>query len=337
MNQYFKLLRFLLADNEGFRRMAFLSRMYIFGEKGGICCPANVGNPGLSCPCALSTTFPIRQITTPSHEIGHWMLAHVFPAMVKTGYLKLPEFDTSNNPQYIYTKPYGICDNQIAEQLSRKAGDLYDFVWNSIKEGTNKQYQCTWHHYFMHWMHKDFLSLESGGQPKEKARKEGRKQRPNMFNIFKRLWPCNNSYLSVCEDAAYGFTKGMAQRFIIGKSDPDDRSKMICRNDIDKTEIEKVEELSPVPSEDDSFARLSWEGIFKDEGFSSKYPSGQDKCYKTIQKGGSMGYGWVKDGIRLSGIKKGKFYPEVIRNSLKDSNEFAWWLRKCCASTAKLN
>ena len=94
-------------------------------------------------------------------------------------------------------------------------------------------------------MHKDFLSLESGGQPKEKAREEGRKQRPNMFNIFERLWPCNNSYLSVCEDAAYGFTKGMAQRFIIGKSDPDDRSKMICRNDVDKTEIEKVEELSP--------------------------------------------------------------------------------------------
>jgi len=321
------LVRFLLADNEGYRRMAYLSRMYIFGQKGGKCCPANMGNSALSCACALTTTFPIKQITTPSHEIGHWMLSHVFPAMVKTGYLKIPEFNATNNPEYKYTKPNGVCDDVVAEHLSKKVGDLYDFVWNSMEQSNGGQ--CAWQHYFMSLMHGDFLNLQSGGKPKEYNRKQGREQRPNTFKIFEQLWPCNNNYLSVCEDAAYGFTKGMAQRFVIGKSDPNDRSKTICRDDIDKPDIEEdqIQKLSPVPSEDESFARLDWEGIYKEDGF-TRYQSGQDKCFKTIQKGGNMGYGWVKTNTKLGGIEKGNFYPEAIKDSLKDSNEFAWWHRE---------
>ena len=55
-------------------------------------------------------------------------------------------------------------------------------------------------------------------------------------------------------------TKGMAQRFVMGKTDPNDRSKTICRDDIDKPDIQEdqIQELSPVPSEDET--RLDWEG-----------------------------------------------------------------------------
>ena len=121
-----------MADNEGYRRMAYLSRMYIFGQKGGKCCPANMGNSALSCTCVLSTTFPIKQITTPSHEIGHWMLSHVFPAMVKTGYLKLPEFNTTNNPEYKYTKPNGVCSSLCANWAAGAVDPYFFSLFTSM-------------------------------------------------------------------------------------------------------------------------------------------------------------------------------------------------------------
>ena len=45
-----------------------------------------------------------------------------------------------------------------------------------------------------------------------------------------KIWPCSNTYVPVCKDAAKQFKLGAAQRFKIGKVDPNDPdiSKMVC-------------------------------------------------------------------------------------------------------------
>ena len=43
---------------------------------------------------------------------------------------------------------------------------------------------------------------------KEEKRAAFRKKNENLANLVAEIWPCNNYYISVCEDAAHGFTKG---------------------------------------------------------------------------------------------------------------------------------
>ena len=54
---------------------------------------------------------------------------------------------------------------------------------------------------------------------------------------MKKIWPCDNYYIPVCKDAAYGFLLGAAQTFTIGKADPKDPANMICKKDLDKPQV----------------------------------------------------------------------------------------------------
>merc|ERR1719186_2230721 len=323
------LVRFLFADNEQFRRYAYKSKMYIMGEKGGICCPANVGNSGLSCPCEKypnpnnpekTNQFPIKQIKTSAHEMAHWYIKRVLPLMQKAGKLKLPEF--INSPEWSWTTPYdGPYEDDTTckgvEKISKKEGPLHDYIWNSLQQDTLKETtkidRCNNHHYFIYTGQDKFLGLASGGEPKEDERKNGRENNANVHNLLEIIWPCNNKYISVCEDSAYGMTKGLTQKFLIGKSDPanPDPNHMICE-DIDTSEIEEEEmnELSPLPTNDVYDVDKAWS---------------LDKCLKVTKEGG-----FLTKKETFSDLISG-----VVATSLVDSNEYGWWLRKCCAKSAK--
>ena len=148
---------------------------------------------------------------------------------------------------------------------------------------------------------------------------------------MKQIWPCNNTYLSVCEDFAYGFTKGLNQKLIIGKSDPKDRSQMICHNDLDVSEIDEVQALSPVPEKDAEFKKKTKNG---NETIIS-WVDGQSKCKRVLKLGTELGDPWVE--TTPNGKKVTKIIYDNLQTSLGDSSERAWWLRKCCASTAEAN
>jgi len=327
------LVRYLFADNEQFRRMAYKSKMYILGDRGGVCCPPNVGNSGLSCPCEKypwwkateeenkekTIKFPLRQIVTSAHEMAHFYVKYVLPPMQFAGKLDLPEF--INSPEWSWTTPYdGPYEDGItcpgSEKSSASQGPVFDFLWNSLQQdhlkGTTNIDRCKNHHYFIYTGQDNFLGLPGGGKLKEDKRKNGRENNPNLFNLLEIIWPCNNKYVGVCEDSAYGMTKGLAQKFLIGKSDPANPSSMIC-GDIDSPEIgeEGVYELSPLPNND----------VLDDQdaAYSLK------KCLDVTKKGE-----FLSENETFSDLIAG-----VVANSLVDSNEYGWWLRKCCATSAK--
>jgi len=350
------LIRYLFADNEGFRRMAYKKKMYAYGERGGFMTgqAGNIGNPGQSCPCSMSASFPVRQIFTAAHELAHWYIKYVFPEMAKHGYLKLPEF--VDNPEWKWTedRTKGCHKSEKVEQLSGKWRPVGDFIWNSLQQDSRTMYNetydrcepnsdgsyakgckkgskidpCKNHHYFIYTGQDNFLGLASGGAPKAAQRARGLKKNVNLFNLMKQIWPCNNTYLSVCEDFAHGFTKGLNQKLIIGKSNPADRSQMICHNDLDVSEIDEVQALSPVPEKDAEFQEKTKNG---DETKISLV-DGQGKCKRVLKLGTELGDPWVET------TPNGKEITEIIygnlQTSLGDSSERAWWLRKCCAITA---
>ena len=71
----------------------------------------------------------------------------------------------------------------------------------------------------------------------EKSRPCFKKKSINLYNLMKKIWPCNNIYTAVCKDAAYGFQWGLSQEMKIGKSrDPTNISEMTCE-DIDDTQV----------------------------------------------------------------------------------------------------
>ena len=94
---------------------------------------------------------------------------------------------------------------------------------------------------------------------------------------------------------------------MIGKARAADPSQMTCLADVDTPELTDVATLSPLPTED-----VSLPG--KERDFSKK-------CKKTIAKSFKK---------KVDDLAVGE-----IAGYLGNSNEYAWWLRKCCAKTAK--
>jgi len=351
------LIRFLFADNEGFRRMAYKKKMYAFGEKGGIMTAqaGNIGNAGMSCPCNLAVTFPIRQIYTAAHELAHWYIKYVFPDMVFHGYLKLPDF--VDNPEWKW-------NSTVKDHVGGTGNPVTDFLWNSIQQdrltrynedyercepksngkypagcektdaGCKKKdgvYKCSnTHHYFIYTGQDNFIGLASNAA-KVEQRAKGFKTNPNLFNLLDQIWPCKNTYVSVCEDFAHGWTKGLNQKLIIGKSDPDDLSKMICDADLDVPEIDEVLPLASVPAGNAVFGTTTH---YKTEKRNA-YADAEDKCLQVLERGPAEKKGpkglWIT--TNEAGEKVLNF--NALRSSLGDSTERAWWLRKCCATTAQ--
>ena len=117
---------------------------------------------------------------------------------------------------------------------------------------------------------------------------------------------------SVCEDSAYNMTKGLTQRFLIGKSDPNDPSE-----DDDTAEIETIEEKSPIPDDDEDIS---------DEGYA--------RCMNAlIGRPKEVDIGWL--GLDASATNRYDLPSGDLEKFLPQSHERAWWLRKCCTKTAK--
>ena len=136
-----------------------------------------------------------------------------------------------------------------------------DFLYNSIQQDrltvwktlqvegrtrTPKIYRSTiecgkTHHFFIYEGQYHYLGLDSGGKTKNERRERSKDKIPNLYNLMEQVWQCKNTYLSVCEDAAHGFTKGLNTVFKIGKSKPNQKSKMDCRDNLDQKEISDTE------------------------------------------------------------------------------------------------
>jgi len=356
------LIRFLLADNEGFRRMAYKKKMYAFGEKGGVMTAqaGNIGNAGMSCPCSLAVTFPIRQIYTAAHELAHWYIKYVFPDMARHGYLKLPEF--VDNPEWKW-------NSTVKGHVGGTGNPVTDFLWNSLMQASLTMYneadercepksngkypkgcqkvtsagckkkdgklECgqgsLTHHYFIYSGQDNFIGLASGGSAKAAQRAKGFKTNTNLFNFMDQIWPCKNTYVSVCEDFAYGWTKGLNQKLIIGKSDPKDRSKMICQPDLDVSEIDEVQPLKSIPNADEVFSTTTHYKANK----RNAYDSAEDKCIQVLNRGPAEKKGDQGSWITANEAGENVLNFNALHSALGDSSERAWWLRKCCATTAQ--
>jgi len=305
------LVRYLFADNEQFRRMMYKSKMEIRGGAGGgFCCPAHVTNSGMSCPC-WKMSFPILQIFTFAHEMAHWYIKRVLPRMYQSGGLKLPEFVTNATSGWTFTTP---------EKVDQPGKPMWEAVrtWlynaasqDKILGNTGVRDPSKTHHYFIYTGQDKYLSLPCGGECRDAKRRKMQLRNTNLFNLQKMLWPCNNDYISVCEDYAFNFKKGLAQKLRIGKSDPDDISKMICTDD-DTAEIEEDE----VPKDPEDLSQV--------DRMDTAAPE-LNKCLRVINR-----EGWLKNAKNTFDLP----YGEVAK-SLPLSNERAWWSRKCCSVSAK--
>jgi len=354
------LVRYLFADNEHFRRYAWKSHMRLVGKKGGFCCPPNMGNAALSCSCDNETPL---YVITPEHEIGHWWLKYVAPQMVRDGLLKLPEWEAANG--WDFSSPSNSFANK-SECVTKNYGDFGDFLWNVRmqriygEQGKDnvilpvKSYGL--HHYAQYRYITKYLSFGSGGQGKTNRRQEVKEQYPNAYKLLRMLWPCDNQYLSVCEDSAYGMKKGAAQKFLIGQRSDDDTTKMVCK-DIDQAEVDEQQvKLQRIAADD------VLEGNENDSEAITKIKS-KCKCERIAGNGG-----WIAQHSDCKRIKKVmawnakngkewdwekskntavwqqnndseyelKLEEGVVANTLADSNEWAWYLRKCCARSAQI-
>ena len=108
------------------------------GQKGGFCCPPNVGNGGLSCPClskkldeqfgTTTSAFPLTQIFAPAHEMAHFYIKNVFVPMYAEGLLKLPQF--VNSTEWSWSKP-----EDIPCKFGRSTRDpVLQFIYNALQQ-----------------------------------------------------------------------------------------------------------------------------------------------------------------------------------------------------------
>jgi len=153
-------------------------------------------------------------------------------------------------------------------------------------------------------------------------------------NLLDVLWPCNNSYVSECEDDAYGMTKGLAESLIIGRSDHEVPSTMTCEDQDDTADIDEMNMISDIPIENELNPVIDRESL-------DKYP-----CLPVLHAGGWISndpYGWMRndhtyEDAEYHGVDDrtnfGLIYGTRPDQSLSHGNEMAWWLRKCCAKTA---
>ena len=291
----------------------------IKGQRGGVCCPPNVNVIQLGCLCSRKrvytkfkeiNNFPTGNIFAPAHEIAHWYINRVVARMVENGDLKLPEF--INSPEWKFQEPKGnICEGEETKQ----GRPFQTWLWNSLQQSTEKGItkidRCKNHHYFI-YSGQGLWGLTGHGPKQIEWKQRIQKNEPNLYNLYKEIWPCNNQYLSNCEDSAHGMTKGLAQTFIMGKSSSEDPAKMTCLDNVDKPEVEAADALSDLPTED----------VVEEEEYAEFY---QKKCKKVLKAGG-----WIEAARPLENLKPGE-----VASTLQYSDERAWWLRKCCAKTAK--
>merc|ERR1719261_1907024 len=94
------------------------------------------------------------------------------------------------------------------------------------------------HHYFIYTGMQGFINVKAGsGAAREASRKRLHDNNPNLLNLVKEVWPCDNSYIAPCKDDAYGGKLQLAQTLKIGKADSNNPQKMICHGDLDTAEI----------------------------------------------------------------------------------------------------
>lgn len=307
------LIRYIMADNMQMRIEARRRRMFNVGYNGRWCCPPQMSNNGLSCPCDMN--FPSLGKDTPAHEMGHYFI-HLLIRMSKEGLFKLPEYVDPEN-LWKYQKPFAMvtkrkktCTNaSVANQVEKK-GEFYTWVWNSRQQDRMKgttvfASACSTQHYIM-YSGQNYYLFQGTQSMMDGSRECFKKKSPNLINLMKKIWPCDNYYIPVCKDAAYGFLLGAAQTFTIGKADPKDPANMICKKDLDKPQI-LVKDLPEMekPTED----------------LGSKI-----KCAKIARK--------VDPDLGMQ-IEEGKSVPRnAFARYLKNNREEAWWLRRCCAKIA---
>ena len=348
------------------RRMAYRNRMYVYADKGGFMSKTSpdIGNSGAMCFCTLLAPL---HIYIPAHEYAHWYLRFVLPDMVKFGYLKLPEF--INTDKWTYDSEYRPCCYKNDDERQQTCQDLengglnngvkkwkyedsttYDFLYNAAiqdnltpwrDEPRSSVFRCNPQHYFI-YAGENFLGLESGGAYREAARSVLKERNPNLYNLVKLMWPCDNTYISRCEDAAYQNKKSANQVLTLGKSDPDDPSKITCNSELDIPEVLEVPQVSPIPETDieDDLPPVVKEW-FADKGNTvAPGESMRDRC----ESWGIRKQSWVEKrepGLVEPWLREDQNIWELdvqgLRESLHDSNERAWWLRRCCATTARFN
>lgn len=285
----------------------------------------------------------------------------VTPQMVRDGLLKLPEW--VDDYGWNYTKP----NNSYAEKsecVSLGYGEWGDFLFNVRlqrhyervgKDNVKlplKYYMLQ--HYVQYKAIHPYLSFKTGGKEKMEQREKVKKEHPMMYKLIQLLWPCDNEYLGVCEDSAYDMKKGAAQKLLIGQRSPDDITKMVCKK-VDTAQVKPEEVKLSAKPEDDVYV-----GAEGDDPAILKIKS-KCKCGKIAWKAG-----WVeKSQCEKSEIEKYadenkpwdwgkekftqawqldekdseyemKMEVGVVTERMADSNEYAWYMRKCCARSARL-
>ena len=263
-----------------------------------------------SCPCTTnkeakdgstivneaSSTFPIKNIFAPHHEFAHWYISRVLPRMVENGDLVLPDFISQGD--YEWAEPSNsICPG--SEGSYENSGKAHAFIWNSMRQDSKIEDQCKLHHYFIS-AGQHYIGLEGNGEMLENGRRIAKSRSLNIYKMYKILFPCDNPYVSICEDFAYGMTKGLAQKLIIGQSKEGSPSEMVCRSDVDKPELTEIRAIKSVPQND----------FVQDKKWFV------DKCKRVLRTGG-----WIT-GSKLGDLKQGE-----VERALEDGNEYAWWLR----------
>lgn len=263
--------------------------------------------------------------------MSHWYIRVVLPEMVKAGDLVLPTFQgtdlwTKTTPNNEWCK-----GDKVAEKLYDRYGEMYSYLWNermqitAYSEGKPSQINCGYpnlQHSMDYGATGKFHSLQFGGEGKQAKRDLVKEERPNLYNLLKLLWPCNNKYIGVCEDSVRGMTLGLAQRFKIGKSiDPANPNKMECVYE-KEAEIEEAK-VTPLPE-------LPTEDVY----YGDNKIASQDKCQKQAVNTNLLTTDkqkWTTDdtGERQE-LRLGKLFQP-----LADSHEYAWYLRKCCAKSAR--
>lgn len=329
------LVRYLFADNEWLRRYAYARGMMAVGYKGGVCCPGQIGNKGMSCPCISS--YPFTGQGAPSHELAHYFIKYVLA--------KIPA-DKLTMPKFIDDTTWQHKESPMGEGLS---GFLWNAYWQDKYNGFTKIKQKDngtpkTHHYFIYSGMQSYINTAAGsGELRAHKRNILKTNQPNLYAIMKLVWPCNNAYISPCKDAAYGFTLGLNQKFKIGKADPNDPSKMICKDDLDFSEVATPNVISPIaiadapagphiktkkiqpPQCEKALSKLRLTTGVCDAEKKPRY------CRKKKVKQAENGVEVVQYGDVMKSLKLDGADPD------DHGNEYAWWLRKCCATTAKMN
>jgi len=293
------LLRYLFAGNEWLRRYGKLTKLYLSGNKGGWCCPPQMGNNGLSCSCGVGVKYPFTGRGAPAHEMAHWFIKRMLVPMARDGRLKVPTFKNDKFRNYTET-----------DYLKKKDDKLSDFLLNSYHQdharGSTKIKDEKLHHYFI-YTGQEKLIIKNGGL--KKAQEDANRlktENKNLYAILKQVWQCENDYVMVCKDAAYDFTKGLSQRLTIAQVDPEDPQKMICNPTLDQPELRAPKPIINVSRD-----------VLTDK----------KKCEKVVKKSGSD----------VKGLKKGDLDASLGNDQDDMGNEYVWFLRRCCAKTAKFS